>query len=182
MSKDEVVKLIILNMDNYPDRFLKNADKAQIETIANTWHQVFKSMPTEIVMQAYIKSLTECEFPVTVADISRQLKKMKHAQLPDTEKLWVQMIKSATKCLAWDTEPNYDNYREYQAKKQTIFDAMPKQCQEFIGNIDRLTELAKMENAEQFYFYRFRDTLADYEEREEINTYLSGGQFLISEG
>ena len=76
MSEQEVTKLIKLNMDNYPGRFLPNASKEQVKTLAATWWQLFKDLPAETVMNAYLKALTVCEFPVTVADIFSELRKV----------------------------------------------------------------------------------------------------------
>ena len=88
MTEQEVTKLIKLNIDNYPGRFLPNASKEQVKAMAATWWQLFKDLPAETVMNAYLRALTVCEFPVTPANIFAELRKMQSANRPSVEELW----------------------------------------------------------------------------------------------
>ena len=176
MSEQEVTKLIKLNMDNYPGRFLPNASKEQVKTLAATWWQLFKDLPAETVMNAYLKALTVCEFPVTVADIFSELRKTQAAQRPSIEELWHELVGAAKKC-------NYEAYyfqfstsEQHREKCRECFAALPQGCRKFTGSYSRLIGLGGLEpeEREHYHFPRFRRFVEQYWQDEETLHGLPG--------
>lgn len=169
MSEQEVTKLIKLNIDNYPGRFLPNASKEQVKTLAATWWQLFKDLPAETVMNAYLKALTVCDFPVTVADIFSELRKTQAAQRPSVEKLWRGLVQAANKCSEEAYYFQFTTGERHREKCRGYFAALPEVCRKFIGNYGRLISLGELEpeERERYQFPRFRRFVEQYWQDEE---------------
>ena len=179
MSEQEVTKLIKLNIDNYPGRFLANANKEQIKTMAATWWQLFKDLPAEAVMNAYLKALTVCEFPVTPANIFNELRKIQAANRPTIEELWRKLISAARYCHNEAYYFQFSNAETHRENCRQKFSKLPQECREFIGNYGRLIDLGEMENEEreQFQFPRFRRFCEQFYQRDDV---LGGSGSLIA--
>lgn len=169
MSEQEVTKLIKLNIDNYPGRFLPNASKEQVKTLAVTWWQLFKDLPAETVMNAYLKALTVCEFPVTVADIFSELRKTQAAQRPSIEKLWRGLVQASCACRRDAYGFDFTDGWKYRERCHERFKGLPEVCREFIGGYGRMISLGEMEpeERERYQFPRFRRFVEQYWQDEE---------------
>lgn len=169
MSEQEVTKLIKLNIDNYPGRFLPNASKEQVKTMAATWWQLFKDLPAETVMNAYLRALTVCEFPVTPANIFAELRKMQSANRPSVEELWRELVRAAQKCSDEAYYFQFSTGERHRERCRKYFAALPDICRKFIGNYGRLISLGEMELEEQehYQFPRFRRFVEQYWQDEE---------------
>ena len=128
MSEQEVTKLIKLNIDNYPGRFLPNASKEQVKTLAATWWQLFKDLPAEAVMNAYLKALTVCDFPVTVADIFSELRKTQAAKRPSVEKLWRGLVQASCACRRDAYGFDFTDGWKYRERCHERFKGLPEVC------------------------------------------------------
>lgn len=169
MSEQEVTKLIKLNIDNYPGRFLPNASKEQVKTMAATWWQLFKDLPAETVMNAYLRALTVCEFPVTPANIFGQLRQTQSAQRPSVEELWRELVWAAQKCSDEAYYFQFTTGEQHRERCRKYFAALPDICRKFIGNYGRLISLGEMEpeERERYQFPRFRRFVEQYWQDEE---------------
>lgn len=170
MSEQEVTKLIKLNMDNYPGRFLPNAGKEQVKTMAATWWQLFKDLPAATVMDAYLKALTFCEFPVTPANIFAELRKAQAAARPQIEELWRKLVAAARYCRDEAYYFQFSTAETHRDNCRRRFAALPPLCREFIGNYGRLISLGELtaEEREQFQFPRFRRFSEQFYQREDV--------------
>lgn len=173
MTIDEVKRLLVLNMNNFPGRFLKDADESQMRDMAKSWYAVFAEVDAKLVFAAYMEALKHCSFPVTIADIWREIEKTIPA--PEPEQEWQALLKAANWCYKqsyWRTfsgpSMKYKGLtqgQEYERDCQMRFDALSEVNKNFIGNVRRLVELGSKEAKEQDFWYiqRYKPAFDEYQ-------------------
>lgn len=177
MNFADVKKLVLLNMDNYPGRFLSNSTPEQVNTIIATWHKLFANEETGMVITAYLEALKFCPFPVTPADIFSRLHTVEEAMAPSIEAEWQALIQAADYCHYQSSGFDYTGpSRKYEGLTQgqerlrdctAKLESLSELNREFTGNIRRLIELGRLEERDQNFFYiqRYKPFLENYRER-----------------
>lgn len=165
MTESEVASLIKLNMANYPGRFLPNATKDEFLAMKCSWHMVLKDLPADVVLDAYHQALTNCEFPVTPANIFKVLREQAQATLPNVEKLWYKLCRVADYCHYESSNFEYTNGHIYRQKCQERYDKLPQVCKDFIGGLSRAVSFGSMNDIrrEDIHFGRFRRFVEGYQ-------------------
>lgn len=161
MTRDEVANLLELNMANYPGRFLKNATTKQLRAMANSWLAVFGDIDGKLVLAAYMEALKRCEYPVTIADIWKQLEKATPEADPETE--WRALVRAANWCYERSYYRTFDGpsqkyagltqSEEWERDCQERLDNLSAVNREFIGNTYRLVELGGKDSQSQDFWY-----------------------------
>ena len=183
MTMDEVKRLLELNMNNYPGRFLKDATTEQLEDMANSWYVVFAEADGRMVLAAYMEALRRCSFPVTIADIWQELEKT--MPTPQVESEWQALVKAADWCHAQSycqtftgpsqKYPGLTQAQEYERDCKALFDSLSEINQNFIGNVRRLRELGSRDGKEQDFWFvqRYKPAFEDYQR-------LAGGRRVLA--
>ena len=161
MTREEVKRLLVLNMNNYPGRFLKDADFEQLKDMTNSWYASFGELDAKLVFATYMEALKHCSFPVTIADIWAELEKTMPAPEPETE--WRDLLKAANWCYEhsyWRTfngpSQKYEGLtqgQEYERDCRIRFDGLSEVNRNFIGNVRRLIELGSRDAREQDFWF-----------------------------
>lgn len=173
MTKEEVKRLLILNMNNYPGRFLKDATLEQLRDMTNSWWAIFAELDAKLVFAAYMEALKHCSFPVTAADIWDELEKTMPTVEPETE--WQALLKAANWCYEhsyWRTfngpSQKYEGLtqgQEYERDCKARFDSLSDVNKNFIGNVRRLIELGSRDAREQDFWFvqRYRPSFDQFQ-------------------
>lgn len=183
MTREEVKRLLVLNMNNYPGRFLKDATVEQLKDMTNSWYAVFGGLDTELVFAAYMEALKHCSFPVTISDIWQELEKTMPTPEPETE--WRALLNAANWCYErsyWRTfngpSQKYEGLtqgQEYERDCRAKFDGLSDVNKNFIGNVGRLIELGSRDAKEQDFWYvqRYKPSFDQFQR-------LKGGQRIMA--
>ena len=87
MNRQDVQALLALNKSNYPSAY-REMTKPEVEALLKSWLSALEPYPPDLVQEAYLRALTRCRFPVTLADIFDELRAVKNAGRPSVEALW----------------------------------------------------------------------------------------------
>lgn len=142
-----------------------------------SWHVVFAEIEGALVLAAYMEALKHCEFPVTIADIWRELEKT--TPTPDPEMEWQALVDAANWC--YDNEyrrsfngpsKRYEGLtqgQEYQRDCEVLFDKLSPVNKGFIGNVRRLVELGSRDGREQDFWFsqRYKPAFEEFRRQEE---------------
>ena len=83
MNKQDVQALLALNKSNYPSAY-REMTKPEVEALLKSWLSALEPYPPELVQEAYLRALTRCRFPVTLADIFDSKARTYAARLSDS--------------------------------------------------------------------------------------------------
>lgn len=148
MTKEEAAALIRMNFVLYKLGAKPLTDE-EMETTIDVWTYQFRDYPGETVKRAFLAANRVCVYPITVADIFRQL-----SQSIDPSAEWDALAEAARKAQAflfWRTCPmivgvddtgkilRSDGQKELQA----LYDQLPPAAKAYAGSVGGLAELAR---------------------------------------
>lgn len=148
MTKEETAELILMNATLYK-LGTKPLTDDEMKTTIDVWAYQFKDYPGDVIKRAFLAANRMCVYPITVADIFKQL-----SQSIDPDAEWTALADAAHKAQAflfWRTCPmivgvddkgqpiRSDGREELKA----LFDGLPPAAKAYAGNVGGLEELAR---------------------------------------
>ena len=148
MTKEEAAQLIRMNFTLYKLGSKPLTDE-EMETTIDVWTYQFRDYPGEVVKRAFLAANRVCVYPITVADIFKQL-----SQNIDPDAEWEALADAARKAqrfLSWRNFPmvtgidekggllRSDGTKELKA----LFDSLPPAAKTYAGSVGGLEELAR---------------------------------------
>lgn len=147
MTKEEAAELILMNATLYK-LGTKPLTDDEMKTVIDVWAYQFKDFPGDVVKRAFLAANRVCVYPITVADIFKQL-----SQNIDPDAEWEALADAARKAqrfLSWRNFPmvtgidekggllRSDGTKELKA----LFDSLPPAAKTYAGSVGGLEELA----------------------------------------
>lgn len=148
MTKEEAAELILMNATLYKLGTKPLTDN-EMKTTIDIWTYQFRDYPGEVVKRAFLAANRVCVYPITVADIYKQL-----SQCIDPEAEWGALADAAHKAqkyISWKNFPmvtgidekggllRSDGTKELKA----LFDGLPPAAKTYAGSVGGLEELAR---------------------------------------
>lgn len=148
MTKEEAAELILMNATLYK-LGTKPLTDDEMKTTIDIWTYQFKDFPGDVVKRAFLAANRVCVYPITVADIFKQL-----SQNIDPDAEWEALADAARKAqrfLSWRNFPmvtgidekggllRSDGTKELKA----LFDSLPPAAKTYAGSVGGLEELAR---------------------------------------
>lgn len=148
MTKEEAAELILTNATLYK-LGTKPLTDDEMKTVIDIWAYQFKDFPGDVVKRAFLAANRVCVYPITVADIFKQL-----SQNIDPDAEWEALADAARKAqrfLSWRNFPmvtgidekggllRSDGTKELKA----LFDSLPPAAKTYAGSVGGLEELAR---------------------------------------
>ena len=148
MTKEEAAELILMNATLYK-LGTKPLTDDEMKTVIDVWTYQFKDFPGDVVKRAFLAANRVCVYPITVADIFKQL-----SQNIDPDAEWEALADAARKAqrfLSWRSFPmvtgidekggllRSDGTKELKA----LFDSLPPAAKTYAGSVGGLEELAR---------------------------------------
>ncbi len=148
MTKEEAADLILMNATLYK-LGTKPLTDDEMKTTIDIWAYQFKDFPGDVVKRAFLAANRVCVYPITVADIFKQL-----SQNIDPDAEWEALADAARKAqrfLSWRNFPmvtgidekggllRSDGTKELKA----LFDSLPPAAKTYAGSVGGLEELAR---------------------------------------
>lgn len=148
MTKEEAAELILMNATLYK-LGTKPLTDDEMKTVIDVWAYQFKDFPGDVVKRAFLAANRVCVYPITVADIFKQL-----SQNIDPDAEWEALADAARKAqrfLSWRNFPmvtgidekggllRSDGTKELKA----LFDSLPPAAKTYAGSVGGLEELAR---------------------------------------
>lgn len=151
MTREEAATLIRMNFTLYK-LGAKPLSDSEMETTIDVWTYQFRDYDGETVKRAFLAANRVCVYPITVADIFKQL-----SQGIDPEAEWKVLADAAHRAqqfLNWRTNPGIVGldgagkpvYSNGQSELQALFDQLPPAAKAYVGNVAGLVELANMQD------------------------------------
>lgn len=151
MTREEAATLIRMNFTLYK-LGAKPLSDSEMETTIDVWTYQFRDYDGETVKRAFLAANRVCVYPITVADIFKQL-----SQGIDPEAEWKVLADAAHRAqqfLNWRTHPGIVGldeagkpvYSNGQSELQALFDQLPPAAKAYVGNVAGLVELANMQD------------------------------------
>lgn len=148
MTKEEAAELILMNATLYKLGTKPLTDE-EMKTTIDVWAYQFKDYPDEVVKRAFLAANRVCAYPITVADIFKQLS---HSLDPDAE--WDALAAAAyeaQKYLSWRNCPMITGLDEQGGllrsdgtqELRELFEGLPPAAKSYAGSVGGLTELAR---------------------------------------
>lgn len=148
MTKEEAAELILMNATLYK-QIMKPLTDEEMEATINEWTYQFKDYPGDVVKKAYLAARRVCVYPISVADIFKQLSKSLD---PAVE--WDAITAASHKAqryLYWRSCPMIvgvdDNGQPIRSdgreELKELFDKLPTAAKVYIGSVGGLEELAR---------------------------------------
>lgn len=148
MTKEEAAQLIRMNFTLYKLGSKPLTDE-EMETTLDVWAYQFRDYPGDVVKRAFLAANRVCVYPITVADIYKQLSKSL-----DPAAEWDAITEASHKAqryLYWRTCPMVvgvdDNRRPIRSdgreELKELFDKLPTAAKVYIGSVGGLEELAR---------------------------------------
>ena len=130
----------------------KPLSDSEMETTIDVWTYQFRDYDGETVKRAFLAANRVCVYPITVADIFKQL-----SQGIDPEAEWRVLADAAHRAqqfLNWRTNPGIVGldkagkpiYSNGQSELQALFDQLPPAAKAYADNVAGLVELANMQD------------------------------------
>lgn len=147
MTKEEAAELILMNATLYK-LGTKPLTDDEMKTTIDIWTYQFRDYPGEVVKRAFLAANRVCVYPVTVADIYKQLSKC-----IDPEAEWGALADAARKAqrfLSWRNFPMVTGIDEKGGlirsdgteELQVLYDSLPPAAKTYAGSVGGLKELA----------------------------------------
>ena len=147
MTKEEAAELILMNATLYK-LGTKPLTDDEMKTVIDVWAYQFKDFPGDVVKRAFLAANRVCAYPITVADIFKQLSQNIN---PDAE--WVALADAARKAqrfLSWRNFPMVTGIDEKGGlirsdgteELQVLYDNLPPAAKTYAGSVGGLKELA----------------------------------------
>lgn len=148
MTKEETAQLIRMNFTLYKLGSKPLTDE-EMETTIDVWTYQFRDYPGEVVKRAFLAANRVCVYPITVADIFKQL-----SQSLDPSAEWDTLAAAAHKAqtfLSWRKFPMVIGIDEKggllrsdgQKELQALYDQLPPSAKRYAGSVGGLEELAQ---------------------------------------
>lgn len=148
MTKEEAAQLIRMNFTLYKLGSKPLTDE-EMETTIDVWTYQFRDYPGEVVKRAFLAANRVCVYPITVADIYKQL-----SQCIDPEAEWgtlADAARKAQKYMSWKNFPMVTGIDEKGGlirsdgteELQVLYDNLPPAAKSYVGSVGGLEELAR---------------------------------------
>ena len=149
MTREDVAKLIRMNFTLYKLGAKPLTDE-EMETTIDVWAYQFGDYDGDTVKRAFLAANRVCVYPITVADIFKQL-----SQSLDPSAEWDTLAAAAHKAqtfLSWRKFPMVIGIDEKggllrsdgQKELQALYDQLPPSAKRYAGSVGGLAELAEM--------------------------------------
>lgn len=148
MTKEEAAELILMNATLYK-LGTKPLTDDEMKTTIDIWTYQFRDYPGEVVKRAFLAANRVCIYPITVADIYKQLSQCIN---PDAEwEALADAARKAQKYMSWKNFPMVtgidDNGRPIRSdgreELKELFEKLPTAAKVYIGSVGGLEELAR---------------------------------------
>lgn len=147
MTKEEAAQLIRMNFTLYKLGSKPLTDE-EMETTIDVWTYQFRDYPGEVVKRAFLAANRVCVYPITVADIYKQL-----SQCIDPEAEWgalADAARKAQKYMSWKNFPMVTGIDEKGGlirsdgteELKKLFESLPPAAKTYAGSVGGLKELA----------------------------------------
>ena len=147
MTKEEAAELILMNATLYK-LGTKPLTDDEMKTTIDVWTYQFRDYPGEVVKRAFLAANRVCVYPVTVADIYKQL-----SQCIDPEAEWgalAEAARKAQKFMSWKNFPMVTGIDEKGGlirsdgteELKKLFESLPPAAKTYAGSVGGLKELA----------------------------------------
>lgn len=148
MTKEEAAELILMNATLYK-LGTKPLTDDEMKTTIDIWTYQFRDYPGEVVKRAFLAANRVCVYPITVADIYKQL-----SQCIDPEAEWGALADAAHKAqkyISWKNFPMVTGIDEKGGlirsdgteELQVLYDSLPPAAKTYAGSVGGLKELAR---------------------------------------
>lgn len=148
MTKEDAAKLIQMNFVLYK-LGSKPLTDAEMEIMLDVWTYQFRDYPGEVVKRAFLAANRVCVYPITVADIFKQLSQTIN---PDAE--WSALADAAHKAqkyISWRNWPMVVGIDERGGLMRSngteelkkLFESLPPAAKKYAGSVGGLEELAR---------------------------------------
>ena len=149
MTREDVAKLIRMNFVLYKLGSKPLTDE-EMQTTIDVWAYQFGDYDGDTVKRAFLAANRVCVYPVTVADIFKQL-----SQCLDPSAEWEALAVAARKAqtfLSWRKFPMVIGIDEKggllrsdgQKELKALYDQLPPAAKSYAGSVGGLSELAEM--------------------------------------
>ncbi|MFR5705266.1 MAG: hypothetical protein ACLUEF_05875 [Faecalibacterium prausnitzii] len=149
MTREDVAKLIRMNFTLYKLGAKPLTDE-EMETTIDVWAYQFGDYDGDTVKRAFLAANRVCVYPVTVADIFKQL-----SQCLDPSAEWEALAVAARKAqtfLSWRKFPMVTGIDEKggllrsdgQKELKALYDKLPPAAKSYAGSVGGLAALAEM--------------------------------------
>jgi hypothetical protein len=198
MNKVDVVELIAMNKINFPNAY-KDIGKEESQALVACWLNQLEPYDKYLVREAFNRALKVCKFPVTLADIFNEIRKIQKAVEKPIEQLWMEFQQASRKCKELSLGFGYtyieDNGssqgKNHRDEARGIFDSLSPEVKEYCGSLGRLIDFADVDSAhlEQVIWPAFRRSVEGIRERGEVRSSLPSevlqqlvGKMCLAEG
>lgn len=148
MTKEEAAELVLMNATLYKLGTKPLTDE-EMKTVIDVWTYQFRDYPGDVVKRAFLAANRVCVYPITVADIFRQL-----SQNLDPDAEWNALAEAAyeaQKYLSWRNCPMITGVNEQGGllrsdgtqELRELFEGLPPAAKSYAGSVGGLTELAR---------------------------------------
>lgn len=148
MTKEEAAELVLMNATLYKLGTKPLTDE-EMKTVIDVWTYQFRDYPGDVVKRAFLAANRVCVYPITVADIFKQLS---YGLDPDAE--WDALAAAAyeaQKYLSWRNCPMITGLNEQGGllrsdgtqELRELFEGLPPAAKSYAGSVGGLTELAR---------------------------------------
>lgn len=148
MTKEEAAELVLMNATLYKLGTKPLTDE-EMKTIIDVWTYQFRDYPGDVVKRAFLAANRVCVYPITVADIFKQL-----SQNIDPDAEWNALAEAAyeaQKYLRWRSYPMIIGLDEHGGLRrsdgtqelQDLYDSLPPAAKSYAGSVGGLAELAR---------------------------------------
>ena len=148
MTKEEAAELILMNATLYK-LGTKPLTDDEMKTVIDVWAYQFKDFPGDVVKRAFLAANRVCVYPVTVADIFKQLSQNIN---PDAEwEALADAARKAQKYMSWKNFPMVTGIDEKGGlirsngteELQVLYNNLPPAAKTYAGSVGGLEELAR---------------------------------------
>nr|DAD84500.1 MAG TPA: replisome organizer protein [Myoviridae sp. ctCjb12] len=147
MTKEEAAELILMNATLYK-LGTKPLTDDEMKTTIDVWTYQFRDYPGEVVKRAFLAANRVCVYPITVADIYKQL-----SQCIDPEAEWgalADAARKAQKYMSWKRFPMVIDIDEKGGpirsdgteELKALYDNLPPAAKTYAGSVGGLKELS----------------------------------------
>ena len=147
MTKEEAAELILMNATLYK-LGTKPLTDDEMKTVIDIWAYHFKDFPGDVVKRAFLAANRVCVYPITVADIFKQLSQNIN---PDAEwEALADAARKAQKYMSWKNFPMVTGIDENGGlirsdgteELQVLYNSLPPAAKTYAGSVGGLKELA----------------------------------------
>ena len=144
----------------------------------SVWAVELKDVPASAGVLAMRRAFTVCRFPVTIADLFEQLRRMQSTQCPTAAEEWAALLKEARKAASDAGQYTYtmrlpDGRTQGQAARErnkARFESLHPAAQKFLGHVSELVNLGDCDDTSlRFERQRFEKAYREYIDNEPLD-------------